>query len=319
MAHGASKKVVYAALIGNALIAVTKFVAAAITGSSAMLSEGIHSLVDTGNQVLMLHGLRRSQFPADAMHPFGYGRELYFWAFVVAILLFAIGAGVSLYEGVLKTLEPHPVEDVFINYIVLAVAAAFEAGAWWIAFKEFRRRKGGRTYWQAIRDSKDPALITVLFEDSAAMLGLVVAAIGIGFADITGNPIFDGLASIAIGIILGLTAMMLSYETKGLLIGESADRSIREGLETILDGQRGIQSINEVLTMHMGPEDILLNLSIDFSDKLTSAEVEAIISELERRIKLAHPEIRRIFIEAQSRAGHRAAQAEPESEQERGQ
>ena len=307
MAHAESKKVVYAALVGNGLIMITKFAAAAFTGSSAMLSEGIHSLVDTGNQVLMLHGLRRSQLPADARHPFGYGRELYFWAFIVAILIFSIGAGVSLYEGVVKTISPHPIADAYVNYIVLAAAAVFEAGAWWFAFKEFRRRKGTQGYWQAIRDSKDPTVITVLFEDSAALLGLVVAFIGIGLAQVLDAPVFDGLASIVIGVILAATAAALSYETKGLLIGESASEVIREGINTIVDGERGIQSVNEVLTMHMGPDDILLNLSVDFADDLNSVEVEAVISELERRIKSAHPEIKRLFIEAQSRAGHKAA------------
>ena len=307
MAHAESKRVVYAALIGNGLIAVTKFAAATFTGSSAMLSEGIHSLVDTGNQLLMLHGLRRSQLPADAHHPFGYGRELYFWAFVVAILIFAVGAGVSLYEGIIKTISPHPVADAYVNYIVLALAAVFEAAAWWVAFKEFRRRKGGQGYWQAIRDSKDPAVITVLFEDSAALLGLAVAFAGIGLAQLLGAPVFDGLASIVIGVILAATAAALAYETKGLLIGESASDAIRDGVTTIVEGERGIRTVNEVLTMHMGPDDILLNLSVDFADDLGSVEVEAVISELERRIKAAHPEIKRLFIEAQSRAGHKAA------------
>jgi cation diffusion facilitator family transporter len=307
VASAGSKKVVYAALIGNGLIAVTKFGAAAFTGSSAMLSEGIHSLVDTGNQVLMLHGMRRSQLPADSRHPFGYGRELYFWAFVVAILIFAIGSGVSLYEGVIKTITPHPVANAYINYIVLGLAAVFEAGAWWVAFKEFQRRRGSRGFLQEIRDSKDPTVITVLFEDTAAMLGLIVAFIGIGLAQILDAPVFDGLASIVIGLILAATAAALSYETKGLLIGESARELIREGIDTIVAGERGILAVNEVLTMHMGPDDILLNLSVDFADDLNSAEVEALISDLERRIKAAHPEITRLFIEAQSRAGHMAA------------
>jgi len=307
VAHAESKRVVYAALIGNGLITVTKFAAASFTGSSAMLSEGIHSLVDTGNQLLMLHGLRRSQLPADSRHPFGYGRELYFWAFVVAIMIFAIGAGVSLYEGIIKTLDPHPVANAYINYIVLGLAAVFEAGAWWVAFKAFRRGKGSRGYWQAFRDSKDPAIITVLFEDSAALLGLVVAFVGIGLAQLLDAPLFDGLASVVIGVILAATAAALAYETKGLLIGESANDEIRDGVTTIVKGARGIQTVNEVLTMHMGPDDILLNLSVDFADDLGSAEVEAVISDLERRIKAAHPEIKRLFIEAQSRAGHKAA------------
>ena len=307
MAAGGSKKVVYAALIGNSLIAVTKFVAASITGSSAMLSEGIHSVVDSGNQVLILYGLRRAALPADEKHPFGYGRELYFWAFVVAILLFAVGSGVSLYEGIIKVIDPHPITDPHINYMVLGLAMIFEAGAWWVAFKEFQRRRGGRGIVETVRDSKDPAIITVLFEDSAAMLGLISAFVGIWLGEVLDMPVLDGVASIAIGIILAITAMVLAYETKGLLIGESAGTTIQSGIDTILQGQRGILAINEVLTMHMGPEDVLVNLSLDFDDALSSAEVEAVISELERRIRSALPEVRRVFIEAQSRAGHRAA------------
>ncbi len=320
MASSESTKVVIAAMIGNALIAVTKFAAAAFTGSSAMLSEGIHSVVDTGNQVLMLHGLRRSGRPADETHPFGYGRELYFWAFVVAILLFAVGAGVSLYEGWLKIREPHPITDAYVNYIVLGLATVFEAGAWWVAYKAFRRRKGGRSYFQAVRESKDPSVITVLFEDTAAMLGLIAAFIGIALGELLDMPVLDGVASMVIGVILAVTAAVLAYETKGLLIGESASPTIRDGIEAIIDGQRNIIGVNEILTMHMGADDVLLNLSIDFGDDLSANQVEVAISELERRIKSAMPTVKRVFIEAQSRAGHLAdaARSDPdggESEQ----
>jgi cation diffusion facilitator family transporter len=309
MAHAESKTAVIAALIGNSLIAITKFAAAGLTGSSAMLSEGIHSVVDTGNQVLMLHGMRRSQLPADERHPFGYGPELYFWAFIVAILLFSIGAGVSFYEGIIKTIDPHPIRNVYMNYIVLGLAAVFEMGSWWFAFRAFRRRLGSRSYWQAVHESKDPALLTVLFEDSAAIIGLLLAFLGVGLSQLLEAPVFDGLASIAIGTTLALTAIVLAIETKGLLIGESAGSSVREGIATILAGQKNVVAVNEVLTMHMGPEDVLLNLSLDFADSLSSAEVEATISDLERLIKSAYPEIKRVFIEAQSRGAHRAAAA----------
>ena len=300
-----SKWVVLAALVGNGLIACTKFIAAGITGSSAMLSEAVHSVVDTGNQGLLLWGMKRSSKPADEQHPFGYGMELYFWTFVVAILVFAIGAGVSLYEGVTKLMAPTEILRPMVNYIVLAVAMVFEAGAWAVAFREFRKQKGSATgYFEAVRLSKDPTVFTVLFEDSAAMLGLISALIGLLLAQWLGNPMYDALASIAIGIILSATAMVLAYESKGLLIGEAASREVRTGIRRILAQERNILSINEVLTMHLGPEDVLLTISLDFTDSMSSGDVEDSISLLETKIKGKYPEIARIFIEAQSKTGH---------------
>jgi cation diffusion facilitator family transporter len=300
MAAHSSTKVVLAALAGNSLIAVTKFGAAAFTGSSAMLSEAIHSLVDTGNQGLLLYGIKRSGRPADGTHPFGYGMELYFWTFVVAILIFAVGAGASIYEGVNKLIEPHPVTDTFINYIVLGIAMVFEAGAWWIAFKEFRRTKGTLGYLEAVRHSKDPAIFTVLFEDSAAMLGLVVAFVGIALGEALDEPLLDGAASVVIGVILAGVAMVLAYESKGLLIGEGASAEVLDGIGRIVGEQPGIERLNELLTMHLGPEDVLLNLSLDFSDNLSSGDVEAAITAMEGRIKETYPQITRVFIEAQN-------------------
>ena len=301
--HG-SRRVIYAALVGNGLIAITKFVASAITGSSAMFSEAIHSVVDTGNQVLMLYGLKRSDRPADARHPFGYSMELYFWTFVVAILIFALGAGLSIYEGVSKLSSPHAIEKPFVNYIVLGVAIIFEGAAWIVAFKEFRKTMGSLGYIKAVQRSKDPTVFTVLFEDSAAMLGLFAALIGIGMAQITGNPIYDAIASIVIGVILACTAAVLSYESKGLLIGEAARPAVIGNIRKLVNKREGIISINELLTMHFGPHDILLNLSIDFVDGISASEVEALISDMEVEIKSAHPEITRVFIEAQSWRGH---------------
>ena len=308
MANPASKKVVFVALAGNSLIAATKFAAAAFTGSSAMLSEAIHSTVDTGNQLLLLYGIRRAARPADAAHPFGYGMEIYFWTFVVAILIFGLGAGVSFYEGYQKILAPHPVSNAVVNYAVLAVALVFEAGAWWIAFVEFRRAKGALGYLDAVRESKDPTVFTVLFEDSAAMLGLVVAFVGIALAEMLDMPVLDGVASLGIGLILAVTAALLAYECKGLLIGESARPAVVHGIRRLLGERPGIIAINEVLTMHLGPRDVLVNLSVDFSDRLTSGEVEREISHMERAIKDAFPVVTRVFIEAQSVGGHRAAE-----------
>lgn len=304
MASHSSRKVIYAALAGNGLIALTKFGAAVLTGSSAMFSEAIHSLVDTGNQLLLLHGLRRAGRPPDKQHPFGYGMELYFWTFVVAILIFAVGAGVSIYEGVLKIMHPHPVTDAYVNYIVLSVAMVFEAGAWWIAFKEFNRTRGKQGLLTAVRRSKDPTVFTVLFEDSAAMLGLIVAFLGIGLGQALDLPVLDGGGSIVIGLILAVTAGLLAYESKGLLIGESAQREVIDGIENIIDEQPGILRLNEMLTMHLGPNDVLLNLSVDFSDSYSSTQVEDAISTMERAIKSNYPEITRVFIEAQSWQAH---------------
>ena len=295
---------VIAAMAGNGLIAVAKIIATVVTGSSAMLSEAVHSIVDTGNQALLLWGIKRSSKPADERHPFGYGMELYFWTFVVAILIFAIGAGVSLYEGFSKINNPQQVKYIYINYIVLGFAMIFEGGAWIVAFREFRKRKGKLGYLKAMQVSKDPTVFTVLFEDSAAMLGLFAAFIGLLLTQWLGNPVYDALASIVIGLILSFTAMLLAYESKGLLIGEAASREVVSSIIDIVKGKSEILSINEILTMHMGPEDVLLNISLDFHDNISSGEVEKTITQLEIQIKKKHPEIARIFIEAQNRIEH---------------
>ena len=298
MASG-SKKVIYAALIGNSLIAVTKFIASFLTGSSAMLSEGIHSVVDTGNQVLLLLGLKKSQKPADRYHPYGHGKEVYFWSFVVAIIIFGVGAGISIYEGIHSVMDPHPVSSPMTNYIVLSLAIVFEAFAWYFAWKEFKKTKGDRSYYQAVRKEKDPTIFVVLFEDSAAMLGLLVAFFGIFLAQVTGNPIYDGTASILIGVILALTASWLAFETKGLLIGESADHDLVESVRLIISDHRAIKEVNEVLTMHMGPEYILLNMNVDFENGLSAEEIEVVIGRITKELKEEFPKIKRIFIEAE--------------------
>jgi len=304
MAASGSKKVIYAALADNALIAVTKFGAATYTGSSAMLSEAIHSLVDTGNQGLLLYGMKRAARPADESHPFGYASEIYFWSFVVAILIFGLGAGISFYEGVHKVMDPHVVTNPTVNYIVLGLAMVFEAVAWWIAYKEFDRRRGSLGIMAAVRRSKDPAVFTVLFEDTAAMLGLIVAFIGIALAQYLQMPVLDGVASCVIGLILALTAAFLAYECKGLLVGEGANRATVDRLRGIVAETPNITAVNELLTLHFGPTDLLVTVSLDFKDGVDSREVEASISELERRIKEAQPEVSRVFVEAQSWRGH---------------
>ncbi len=309
MASGGSKKVVIAALIGNGLISITKFIAAFITGSSAMLSEAVHSVVDTCNQMLLLYGMKRAAKPADKRHPFGYGRELYFWAFVVALLLFSGGATVSVYEGIHKLQNPAPIKSAHINYIVLGLAMIFEGVAWTIAFKEFKKSVGNRSYMTALRDSKDATTFVVLFEDTAAMAGLIFAMIGVYFADQHGVMWADGAASVAIGFVLALTAAFLCYECKSLLIGEGASPETITHIRGIADEAKEIASVNEVLTVHMGPDDILLNLSLDFEDGLTSQDVENVVSRMENRIKQDIPAIKRIFIEAQHKEAHEESQA----------
>jgi cation diffusion facilitator family transporter len=296
-----SKKVIYAALIGNTLISITKFSAAVITGSSAMLSEGIHSLVDTGNQILLLHGLKQAKKPADENFPFGHGKEVYFWSFIVAILIFALGGGISLYEGIKHIQHPKEISQPIINYIVLGLAIVFEGGAWLFALREFKQTKGKWGYIEGIQRAKDPSIFVVLFEDTAAMLGLLVAIAGIALSDITGILYFDGMASIIIGLILIGTAIWLAYETKGLLIGESANIGVVRGIKSILQKHAVIEHINEVLTMHMGPDFILVNISVDFKDQTTAGDVESVIAIMSQEIKEQFPQVKRIFIEAESR------------------
>jgi cation diffusion facilitator family transporter len=294
-----SKKVVIAALIGNALVAIVKFIASLFTGSSAMISEGIHSVVDTSDQLLLLLGMKRAKKPPDAEFPYGYGKEVYFWSFVVALMVFLVGAGLSMLEGVQSLLHPKAISDPSVNYIVLALAAIFESTTWYISLKEFRSVKGNQPYFKAIRQGKDPTKFVVLFEDSAALLGLVTAFLGIFLSEQTGIFIFDGIASVVIGLILGVTAFWLAYETKGLLIGESADPRTVEGINEIIRSYGAILTENQILTMHVGPNMILVNLSVDFKNDLNAGAIERAIAQLTREIKNRYPRVKRVFIEAE--------------------
>jgi len=300
MASASSKKVIFAALIGNFLIAVTKFIAFFVTKSSAMLSEGVHSVVDTGNQVLLLYGLHRAKRPPNVQFPFGHGKEVYFWGFIVAIMIFTVGAGVSIYKGVDHLLHPVPIQNPTLNYAVLACAILFEGVAWYFALTEFTKVKGKWGYLEAVQRGKDPSMFVVLFEDSAAMLGILVAFGGIFLSQITGNPLYDGAASVVIGLILAGTAAWLAYEIKGLLIGESARPEIVKGVKEIAKSYPKIKHVNEILTLHMGPDFILLNLSVDFVDSLLAGDLEDTISRLDRQIKQAYPKIKRVFVEAEA-------------------
>ncbi len=318
---GGSTTVVLVALGANLGIAVAKFAASVYTGSSAMLSEAIHSLVDSSNQGLMLYGIKRSSRPADESHPFGYSKELYFWAFVVAIVLFSLGAGISIYEGIQKILHPHPISNLHIIYSVLGVAILLEAFATYKALVEFNKRRGNNGFFKALRQSKDPALFAILLEDMAAIAGLIVAGIGVTVADQLNYAPADGIASVVIGVILACVAIFMAIEIRSLIVGEAADPETRAGILRFVREEEGsgkpIKAINEIRTMHLGPNDILVAASVDFHDGIEAEEVEATTARLETRIKEKYSDVRRLFLEAQSKEAHAeaiAAEAEHEAE-----
>lgn len=294
--------VLYGALLANVGIAIAKFVAAAISGSSSMLTEGVHSLVDSGNQLLLLYGQAKAKRPPDASHPFGYGRELYFWAFVVAILIFAVGAGVSIYEGWVHIAQPEPLRDPTINYVVLGVAVLLEGTSWAIAVREFNGKRGASSWWQSIRRSKDPAGFIVLFEDSAALIGLGIAGVGVWASHHYADPRIDGVASIAIGLILAGVAVLLAREAKGLLIGESADPAIVAVVWAILDKRPQISAVNHVRTIHTAPDAVFVAISADFVDDLPMGEAESLIEDIEREMKARVPELTSIYIRPEKQA-----------------
>ena len=296
-----NKIVVYAALFGNLAIALVKFVAAYITNSSAMLSEAIHSVVDTLNEVLLLYGMKKSQQPANSRHPFGYGRELYFWAFIVALLVFALGAIVSIYQGIHHMYHPEAMSNPMINYIVLGIAILCEGTSWFVALKAFRKIKGKQGYFEAFRRSKDPTTFTVLFEDTAALIGLFIALIGIYLSHALNMPMLDGLASVLIGVVLAISAILLARETKGLLMGETADPQLRHNVLNVAEQDPAVHSANGVLTEQMGAHQVIASLSLEFKDNLTSDEIEACVNRIEAQIKQLHPEIVALFVKPQSK------------------
>jgi cation diffusion facilitator family transporter len=300
---GHNNRTLWIALAANLGIAVLKFVAAAFTGSSAMLTEGVHSLVDSINQLLLLWGRKASRRVPDATHPFGYGRELYFWSFVVAVMVFALGAGVSIYEGILHISNPEPAVSPMVAYIVLLIAFLLESGSTFSAFKEFREAKGRLGWFEAVKRSKDPPTFIVLLENGAAMFGIIVAAVGLALSQSTGDPRFDGAASIIIGAILGLTAWLLAVESKQLLIGESADRETIDGLRGLVLGRSGITGVGEVLTVHSSPDQITAMMSVDFDDGISAREVEDIIAAIEAEARAHWPLVKRLYVRPQRGAG----------------
>ena len=293
-----SNFVVYAALAGNLGVAVTKFAAASVTGSSAMLAESIHSAVDTLNEVLLLVGLHRSKRPIDSTHPFGYGKEQYFWSLIVAVLVFGLGGGISIVQGVQHILAPQPSEDPKWNFIVLGVSALFEGASFIVALKSILHKKGDRPFWRYLHRSKDPSTFTVFAEDAAALCGLAIAAVGIGASILLDMPVLDGVASVAIGVLLALVASLLVYESRGLLVGEGVEEATAQAIKQMAEGDPNVQTAAWPLTMYLGPENVLLVLSVQFKPGISGELLADTIADIEQRIRLRYPLIQRIFIEA---------------------
>lgn len=295
--QGGSKVAVIAAVVANLAIAAIKFVAAALTGSSAMIAEGIHSLVDTGNGGLLLLGMRRSTAPPDQEHPFGHGKELYFWTLIVAVSIFGIGGGMSLYEGVTHLQHPVHIENPWPNYIVLAIAVLVEGASFVVALREFNKARGTRRAMDYIKHAKDPSLFTIVFEDSAAMAGLVVAFLGVLLGQITGSPYWDGAASVLIGLILMAVAWMLARESRGLLVGEGVEPAEHDDMCRLVTADPGVAGVDKLRTIYLGPHDLLVNLDVSFDTSLDAAAIRDSIDRIEPALKAAYPAVSRVYIE----------------------
>jgi cation diffusion facilitator family transporter len=293
---GGSSKAVYAALGANFGIAIAKFGGATVTGSSAMLAEGVHSLVDTGNQILLLLGMKRSERPASARHPFGYSSEIYFWCFVVAVLLFTAGGTVAIHEGIQKLNHPHPVENPIVNYVILSLAILLEAGSFLVAMKEFRKVAGDRHWWSAVTEAKDPVLFTVLFEDVAAMVGLVVALAGLAAAQIFDLPALDGIASIVIGLVLIAASLLLARETMSLIVGEAAAPEVLADVERLILAEPSVIGVRDISSIHLGPRDIVVTAAVDFNDDVPAGEVERVVAKIGEAVRAVQPDVKRLFL-----------------------
>jgi len=323
MSHGESKTAIYTAAGANLSIAAAKFTGAGLTGSAAMFAEGVHSVVDTTNQILLLVGIAKSGKPADAKHPFGYARELYFYAFVVALFIFSGGGAFAIYEGIHKIQAGDHMRDavifgthfspLVINVAILGFGIVVEGYSFFVAARIFAKEKGDASAFRALRDSKDPALYTILLEDFAALGGLVIALAGVVSAELLGLPWLDGAASIVIGVLLIFAAVFLMVETHALIIGEAADPKLIRRIQAFVDAEPGVMRVNEVLTQHLGPNTILANISLDFDDARTAGEVEAMVSHVERELQEIDPRISRIFVEVQASPAVPAQGHDPQS------
>ncbi len=315
MTRHTTRTAIVAALIGNLMIAVTKAIAASLSGSSAMLSEAVHSFVDSGNEMLLLYGRRRARRAPDYKHPLGYGREIYFWSFVVALLIFALGAGVSIYEGIIHIRHPEPMTLPLINYAVYAVSALFESISWWFGWKAFRRVSGTRGLLDAVSATKDPTKLMVLFEDSAALTGIAIATIATALSLYVGDPRIDGAGSILIGLVLASVAIFLARDSKALLIGEGASGELRDSLRRIVLAQPHVHAVDTILTTQQSPNQVIATLGIEFADDLRIPEVEALIGTIECDLRKQHPDLFQVFIrptssiERERQASQKAAEA----------
>jgi cation diffusion facilitator family transporter len=297
---GSSNIAIFGAIAANSAIAVSKFVAAYFTGSSAMLSEGIHSLVDTGNGMLLLFGIKLSKSPPDEKHPFGYGNEVFFWSFVVAILIFALGGGIAIYEGIQHVLHPRHLENVQWNYLVLVLAMVFEGSALRLALKQFNVSRRNKPFLRALRDSKDTSTVAIVIEDSAALIGLMIALLSVFLGQVSGWPYFDGIGSVLIGLLLVAVSFFFAAECKALLIGEGLLPEEVEKIQQVLEEETRVLAYRRPLSLYFGPNEVLVNLDVNFVDELTSDEIEVTIDRIEARIKTALPAVNRIYIEADS-------------------
>lgn len=309
-----SRTAILVAVGADLLIAATKFAAALVTGSSAMVAEGVHSIVDGGNALLLLLGQQRARQPADEQHPFGHGKELYFWALIVAILFFALGGGISFYEGVQHILHPEPIRDPLWNYVVLGASALFTLGSFGVAFRQFHQRAGTKSYWETFRRSKDPTLYTLVLGDLADMAGLLLAFLGVYFGHRLGSPYLDGAASIGIGLVLTAAAVLLARESKGLLIGEGAGPAEVAAIRGAASADPDVNGVRRLATMYFGPQTVLVAMDVEFRPDLSTASIAAAVERMEARIRADRPEIKHIYIEAGSLRGA----AKPAGAQARG-
>jgi cation diffusion facilitator family transporter len=295
-----STTAVYIALAGDILVVLSKVGAALWTGSAAMNGEAIHSIVDTTNEILLLYGIHRARRRADVEHPFGHGREVYFWSFVVALLIFVLGAVVSIYEGVQRILTPAPIHSPTVSYVVLALVLLFEGGSWLYSLRQFRRAKGALGFVEAFKLSKDPPAFMTLFEDSVAILGVFIAAAAIFASTRLGHPALDGAGSVAIGLILAATSFLLARESKSLLMGESAYPSIRKSILSIANAQPACLSANGLITVQLGPQQVVAMLSLEFSDAMRAPEIEQAVINLEKKVREENPEVVALFVKPQT-------------------
>jgi cation diffusion facilitator family transporter len=295
-----SRTAIYGAIAANIAIAVSKFIVAGITGSSVMISEGVHSTVDTFNDFLLLLGVKFSQRPATQEHPFGHGKELYFWSLIVAVLIFGVGGGISAYEGILHMRAPAPMKEPLWNYIVLGVAAIFEGASFLIALRQFRAENDAADFAEALRNNRDPSTLSVVAEDGAALIGLAIAACGTFLSHALDMPVIDGAASTLIGLLLCGVAIFLMQQLRGLLVGEGIRPDTSAAIRRITQNHPSVCKVGPILGMYMGADDILLTLDVEFQAKTTASEVARAVDAIEREIRAAYPKIKRIYIEGRS-------------------